>query len=104
MGALTPGDAMAVMAWTGASGGAEGRRRGMAWGRFVAWECAAALAGVEIEESGDVVDDLRWYAWDAFGPSVGWALRLAVEDPDNGIAWAVEAVDVSRGRDPDTGS
>jgi hypothetical protein len=85
--------ALAVMAWTGASGGAVGRRRGMAWGRFLAWECAAILAGVEIEELGDVIDDLRWYTWDSYEPEIGWSLRLAVEDPDNDTAWAVEATD-----------
>lgn len=90
---LSPADALAAMAWTAASGGAEGRRRGMAWGRFLAWECAAILAGVEIDELGDVIDDLRWFVWDALEPEAGWSLRLAVEDPDNGAAWAVEATD-----------
>jgi len=90
---LSPADAMALMAWAGASGGAEGRRRGMAWGRFLAWECAAVLTGVDADELGDVVDDLRWYVWDSFEPAIGWALRLAVEDTDNGVAWAIEARD-----------
>jgi hypothetical protein len=90
---LSSTDAMALMAWVAASGGAEGRRRGMAWGRFAAWECAAVLAGVEIEEVGDVIDDLNWYMWDASTHTTGWALRLAVEDPDNDVAWAVEATD-----------
>jgi hypothetical protein len=90
---LSPADAMAAMAWTAASGGAEGRRRGMAWGRFLAWECAATLANVELEVVGDVIGDLRWYAWDAYQPSIGWSLRLAVEDPDNDCAWAVESTD-----------
>lgn len=93
-------DALAHMAWTGASGGAEGRRRGTAWGRFVAWECAAVLAGVEIDELGDVIDDLCWFLWDASEPDMGWSLRLAVEDPDNECAWALEATDraLDRGR------
>lgn len=91
--ALRAADALALMAWTAASGGAAGRRRGMAWGRFLAWECAAVLAGVDIADVGDVVDDLEWYAWDAARPSVGWSLRLAVADPDNDCAWAVEATD-----------
>ena len=34
------------MAWTAASGGAHGRRRGMAAGRFSAWWTAAALTGL----------------------------------------------------------
>lgn len=90
---ISSADALAHMAWTAASGGAEGRRRGMAWGRYVAWECAAIVTGVEIEELGDVIDDLRWYAWDAGAPDIGWSLRLAVEDPDNDVAWAIEATD-----------
>ena len=92
---LSPSEAMALMAWVGASGGAEGRRRGMAWGRYLAWECAAVLAGVELDELGDVVGDLDWYVWDSFEPAIGWALRLAVEDSDNGVAWAIEASDQS---------
>ena len=40
-------EALALMAWAGASGGAYGRRRGMARGRFEAWWCAAALAGLD---------------------------------------------------------
>jgi hypothetical protein len=45
------------------------------------------------EEIGDVVAALRWFAWDAGEPEVGWVLRLAVEDEDEGLAWAVAAVD-----------
>src|SRR5438067_4080600 len=38
--------ALAAMAWTGASGGAHGRRRGMAAGRFSAWWALTALTGL----------------------------------------------------------
>jgi hypothetical protein len=88
--------ALAVMAWAGASGGAHGRRRGLAQGRFAAWWTAAALAGA-VDEWPAVAaaweDDLRWYRWDRAEPSTGWALRLAAERPSDGRAWAVEAVD-----------
>jgi hypothetical protein len=90
---LTPGQAFGAMAWTGASGGAAGRRRGMAWGRYLAWECASILLQVDIEEVGDHAGELGWFTWDAFEPSVGWSLRLAVEDALNDCAWAVAAVD-----------
>jgi hypothetical protein len=53
------------------------------------------LAGVEMEELGNVVDDVGWFVWDTLEPSVGWTLRLAVEDLDNDCAWAVEATDSS---------
>ncbi len=92
--AMSVASAMALMAWAGASGGAEGRRRGMAWGRFLAWECAASLAGVDIEDDvGAAADELRWFVWDTGGVDTGWAVRLAVEDPEGGCAWALAATD-----------
>ena len=91
---VTLADAMALMAWAGASGGAAGRRRGMAWGRFLAWECAAELAGVDIEDDvGGAADELRWFVWDTGTADTGWSLRLAVEDPEGGCAWAIVATD-----------
>lgn len=91
---VTLADAIGLMAWAGASGGAEGRRRGMAWGRFVAWECAAVLAGVDIEDDvGGAADELRWFVWDTGTADTGWALRIAVEDPEAGCAWALAATD-----------
>ncbi len=96
---LAPATALAWLAWTGASGGAYGRRRGTPVGRHDAWWAVAALA--------DLVDDwpvdpaaieeaataLRWYRWDAGDAIGGWSFHLAVEDPDEGLAWAVSAVD-----------
>jgi Family of unknown function (DUF6183) len=100
---LALNDAAALMAWAGASGGAEGRRRGMAWGRFVAWECAAALAGVDVEDDvGAAAAELDWYVWDTGTAATGWALRLAVEDGDAGCAWAIDATDRVPDRDTDS--
>lgn len=96
---ISPTGAMSAMAWAAASGGAHGRRRGMASGRFGAWWAVAALAG-RLDEwplSGDrigaALDGLGWYRWDHGHPSTGWSLRLAVENPDRALAWAIEAVD-----------
>jgi hypothetical protein len=89
------GDAIATMAWAAASGGAHGRRRGMAQGRFGAWWAAAALAGA-LDDWPDVwraVTGLRWYRWDRIEPSTGWVLRLAAERSSDGQAWALEATD-----------
>jgi hypothetical protein len=91
--------AMAVMAWTAASGGAHGRRRGMAAGRFAAWWSAAALTGLldgwplAADELGDAIAELRWYRFDTGEPDTGWSLRLVVEDPTDGLAFAVSATD-----------
>src|SRR5205085_1702808 len=41
MAPLPPADALAHMAWAAASGGAHGRRRGMASGRFATWWAVA---------------------------------------------------------------
>jgi hypothetical protein len=99
--ALESADAMAWMAWVGASGGAHGRRRGMAHGRFGAWWAAAALTGLLDDwppspaELGRAVDELRWFAWDAWEPDTGWRFHLAVDDPGDGLAWAVAATDAA---------
>ena len=99
MAAITPQQAMAWMAWTSASGGLHGRRRGMAAGRFAAWWAASALTGLledfppDPSELGDALAELQWWAWDLGGPDLGWSCRLAVEDPADGLAWAMAAVD-----------
>jgi len=91
--------AMALMAWTGASGGAHGRRPGAAAGRFGAWWVLAALAEA-LDRWPDVGDEVgaaltrfEWLVWDAAEPSSGWELRLAVGDPRRNRAWAVAALD-----------
>lgn len=96
---ITPDHALATLAWTAASGGAHGRRRGMAAGRFNAWWAVASLAGViedwpiPAEEFGEIVSDLAWYAWDTDEPPVGWSFRIAVVDAAEGLAWAAMAND-----------
>lgn len=92
---IDPGDALATMAWAGASGGAHGRRRGMAQGRFAAW-WAVAATGDGLDDWPDVepaLDRVRWYRWEPAEPTVGWSLRLAAERPSDGRAWAVDATD-----------
>ncbi|MDQ3537809.1 MAG: DUF6183 family protein [Actinomycetota bacterium] len=88
---------LAILQWAGASGGAYGRRRGGAAGRFTAWWVTAAAAGLQWPaDAGDlqtVVDELRWYVWSAPGDDSGWVLRVAIADPVDGLAWAVDASD-----------
>lgn len=98
---LSSRQAMAWMAWAAASGGAHGRRRGMARGRFDAWWALASLAGLvedwplPPDELGAVAEELRWYAWDAWEPDTGWRFHLAIEDPLDELAWAVAATDAA---------
>jgi hypothetical protein len=90
-------DAMATMAWAAASGGPSGRRRGMARGRFDAWWAVAALAGLDDDwpvspgALGDAVGELQWWVFDDPTSPAGWHLRLAVGDPADALAWAIDA-------------
>ncbi len=90
-------EALALMTWTGASGGAYGRRRGSPVGRMQAWWALAALLGYEEVDDPDALGsdagDLRWVLWDPGDQIGGWGFHLAVEDPEDNLAWAVSAVD-----------
>ena len=96
---LPASEALTVLAWAGASGGAHGRRRGMARGRFEAWWCAAALTGLDtgwpppVDELGGAIGELDWWRFDDGTPPSGWHLQIAVEDPLDGLAWALSAGD-----------
>ena len=98
---LAPSDALAWLAWAGASGGAHGRRRGAAAGRFGALWLLAALGDalddwpLPLAELGSLADELRWIWWDAHEPVTGWQLQLAIEDPAEGVAWAISARDAA---------
>jgi hypothetical protein len=97
---IPPAEALRWMAWAGSVGGVHGRRRGAAAGRFAAWWAAAQLAAcdwpVDPGDLGRAIDELRWFLW-SDGSTGGWRLQLAVEDPENGVAWATSAID----QDPD---
>ena len=72
---LTAAEAVAWLAWAGASGGAHGRRRGAALGRFGAlWVLAAILDladewPVPLDLLGARADALRWFWWEPAAPS-----------------------------------
>ncbi len=101
---LAPNEAVAIMAWAAANGGAHGRRPGAAPGRFAAWWVLATLGELTARwplrpnELTDVVHEVRWYGWGSGDPVTGWALRLALEatgGPRRGRAWALSATDAS---------
>jgi hypothetical protein len=100
------GQALAWLQWCGASGGAHGRRRGGAAGRFSTWWALAALSGLLWPQQagtdsgfadalGTALDELEWYRWTPHGDDHrdGWHLHLAVHDPVDRLAWAVAAFD-----------
>lgn len=95
-GLVPAGVALENLVWAAASGGAYGRRRGMAAGRSaVFWILRVALG---LGDAGDPLDldaevgRLRWFAIGGGAPS-GWRLRLAVDDPIDGWGAAIVARD-----------
>ena len=99
IGPLRSEEALQRIAWTAASGGAHGRRRGAAVGRSMAWYLVALLGDVGWPASSDAIkkalDDLDWFYWDEGAPDgEGWVLRLAVADRSNGWAAAIAATDL----------
>lgn len=98
LAAVAPEQALAVLQWAAASGGAHGKRRGGAAGRFITWWAAAHVAGFEElptpGELGDAIAELRWYVWSDLFPEQGWHCRVAIEDPEHGLAFAINAFDL----------
>jgi hypothetical protein len=98
IGPLQPDEAMQRLAWAAASGGAHGRRRGAAFGRFMAWYTVALLGDVRWpaapEQIRDRARELRWFRWDEGYLEEGWVLRIAVEEPTDGWSVALAATDL----------
>lgn len=96
IGKIDPAEALEVMAWAAASGGARGKRRGAAYGRFAAWWTGSVLGDIEWPPSPDelweAVSELNWSLWVPLDSHQGWNLHLAVASPD-GWASAVAAND-----------
>ena len=98
---ITLGSAMSWLTWAGANGGAHGRRRGTATGRFGAWWLLAQLCDLaddwppDATELGRAGSALSWYWWDAREPMLGWTVQLAVADEALGCAWAISAHDAA---------
>ena len=82
---LALGGALARMTWAAASGGARGRRRGGASGRFHAWWAAAEVARADLPPAPEADDTVRWLWWEPLPRPTGWLSCLAAEHPDG---WA----------------
>lgn len=97
MGAIDTQAAFNWIVWAGASGGAHGQRRGAAAGRFGAWWLVAMLCDLDWPPDPETVETsverLRWHWFDDGSPGTGWQLRLAIEDPQSGLSWAISAID-----------
>ena len=98
IGPLTTEEALQRMAWAAASGGAHGRRRGAALGRFTALYTAALITDLpwppSFDELGDGLEDLNFYRFNEDRTEEGWALRIVIEDPEQGWTAAISASDL----------
>ena len=94
---IDPGEGLAWMAWAASSGGAHGRRRGAAAGRYLAWWAMAMLTDLDWpadpESMGNAVTGLSWYWFDDGSPETGWLLRLVLSSDDLGLSWSIAATD-----------
>jgi hypothetical protein len=90
--------ALQRMGWAAASGGAHGRRRGAALGRFMSWYVLSVVAGtswpVEPDELGAAASGLGFYLWDEGEVEKGWVLRVAFEHQADGWSAAIAATDL----------
>lgn len=98
IGRLSSEEAIQRLAWAAASGGAHGRRRGAAFGRWLTWHTLALLSDrpwpVEPSVLGGGAAELEWYRWDEGVQEEGWTLRIALADPVHGWAAALAATDL----------
>jgi hypothetical protein len=129
IGPLTTEEALQRMAWAASSGGAHGRRRGAALGRFTSLYTGALITDLAwpptFDELGDGLGELNFCRWEedsappkavaevrsdrppddpAASSSGGWLLHLAIEDPEQGWAAAISATDLLTEEDDDAES
>ena len=97
---ITSQEALASVAWASASGGAHGKRKGAATGRSDAWWLMATFTGLDdawlcdSDELGEILDELQFFTFaHEKTPTTGWNLSLAIVDPEEGLAVAMEASD-----------
>jgi hypothetical protein len=95
---LSVDEAMRLLAWAAASGGAYGRRRGAAYGRSAAFFLGTVITDVawppDPDELGAALARLEWYRFDEGEPEKGWVLRVAVGDRNGEWGAAISASDV----------
>jgi hypothetical protein len=97
---LSAADAVAWLAWAGSSGGAHGKRRGVASGRSEALWMLSVFTGLEdewpdsLDELGEVIGELDFHAFmSSEHPALGWWLQMVIVDDDEGLSLGLMARD-----------
>jgi hypothetical protein len=93
-------EAWEALTWAASSGGAHGKRRGVATARSDVWWLFAHIAGLSDEwpcdrdECGEIAHACEYYAFrNDKTPTEGWGLHLVIVDPDEGLSVALRAHD-----------
>ena len=93
-------DAWLALTWAASTGGAHGKRRGVATARSDVWWLFAHIAGIADEwpsdpdECGQIAQTCEYYAFrNDKTPTDGWGLHLVIVDPDEGLSVALRAHD-----------
>ena len=96
MGPLKVDEAVQLIAWAAASGGAHGRRRGAALGRSLAFYLLSLVGDGDPVTVGNDPNryPVRWFRWVEDNTEEGWVLRLALEHEADGWAAALAATDL----------
>jgi hypothetical protein len=99
---LSPPEALAWLTWAASSGGAHGKRRGVATGRSEALWLLSVFTGLDddwpvtFEELGEVIGGLEFHAFtSADHPAHGWWLQMAIVDAEEGLALSLMTRDAA---------
>ena len=102
---LEPEAALAWLAWAASSGGAHGKRRGVATGRSEALWMLSVFTGLDddwpdsLDDLGDVIDGLEFRAFVSQDHQPhGWWLQLVIVDEDEGLSLGLLARDTGSTR------
>jgi hypothetical protein len=88
------------LTWAASTGGAHGKRRGVATARSDVWWLFAQIAGMtddwpcDAAECGEIALACEYYVFrNDKTPTEGWGLHLVIVDPDEGLSVALRAHD-----------
>jgi hypothetical protein len=97
---VSPGSALAWLTWAASSGGAHGKRRGVATGRSEALWMMSVFTGLDddwpesFDELGSVVGGLEFWAFSSVDhPANEWWLQMAIVDVEEGLTLGLMARD-----------
>lgn len=97
---LSSSEAWETLTWAASTGGAHGKRRGVATARSDVWWLFSQIAGMaddwpcDPNECGEIALGCEYYAFrNDKTPTDGWGLHLVIVDPDEGLSVALRAHD-----------